>query len=207
MPTYITHYSFAALSAIILLFLVCRLASPMCTLDPIKYANIHHPGIYLNCFNQVCQLISPIIPLLHWVQLYCFFRVCRLASPMCALDPIKYANIHHPGIYLNGFNQVCQLKSLSYYPFAADIIVLLLTCTSWFTVQWGWKPFTQMFIDDWYMLGYYWDQVQSIMGDIYVNIYVGIHVARILTCYSWHKNSSGLKYHGWHKKQFRSKVS
>ena len=146
MPTYITHYSFAALSAIILLFLVCRLASPMCT-----------------------------------------------------LDPIKYANIHHPGIYLNGFNQVCQLKSLSYYPFAADIIVLLLTCTSWFTVQWGWKPFTQMFIDDWYMLGYYWDQVQSIMGDIYVNIYVGIHVARIFTWYSRHKNSSGLKYHGWHK--------
>ena len=61
--------------------------SPMCALHLMKYADLHHPGIYLNCLNHVCQLVSP----------------------MC--DLMKYADIHHPVIYLNYLNQVCQLVS------------------------------------------------------------------------------------------------
>ena len=101
MPTYITKgYIWNASTKYANLYhplSLCRLASPMCTVDLMKYANLHHPGIYLNYLNRVCQLVSP----------------------MCTIDLMKYANLHHPGIYLNCLNQVCQLVSP---------IILMPTC-------------------------------------------------------------------------------
>ena len=54
-----------------------------------RWADLRHPGIYLNCSNK-------------YVNLY---------HPFVSSDLMKYADLHHPVIYLNYLNQVCQLVS------------------------------------------------------------------------------------------------
>ena len=86
---------------------VCRLASPMCALDLMKYADLHHQRLYLNCLNQVCQLVSPIILMPTCITHVWSYEVCRLTSPSdifelpqssmpTCITHYFYADLHHP---------------------------------------------------------------------------------------------------------------
>ena len=121
-----------------------------------KYVDLHH----------LCHRL--------WVWLKCFIQVCWLASPMYALDLMKYADLHHPGIYFITPSKYVNLYyplSLCYwipdmtdwynwivssmyevwdhldiYHFNRESIVLFSTFTAKFTAQWGREPFIYMFI-------------------------------------------------------------
>ena len=85
----------------------CNQNYPFEYADLQKYVNLHHPVSFSYWNPEVCWLTSPMgaIKMPHLSMMTCIIHVCWrsncvcwLASPLCALDLMKYADLHHPWV-------------------------------------------------------------------------------------------------------------
>ena len=162
---------------------------------------------------EVCQLVSPIILMPTCItHMYRWsYEVCQLTSPRdifelpqpsmptyithypFVIEILKYVDIHHLWEQLDHFlsmptciTHVCSClyevcDRFDIYHLNRDTIVLLLAPVgSQYNED---VSHSHIFLDDWYMLRYNWDQVQERYGwHMLANIFLGF-----LTWYLWYK--------------------
>ena len=118
--------------------------------DSFKYVNSHH-SVSLSYWNpEVCWLTSPMgtIKMIHLSMMTCIIHVysrssgvCWLASFLCALDLMKYADLHHPWVIKIIHLSMLTCKSMSTYITQYLLVIEILKYVDlhhpWLQLKWS----------------------------------------------------------------------